>query len=46
MPRGQGLLLYCTMGGALAASFEPVVDVLGMVYLKEQGALGTFTILD
>lgn len=45
--KGQGpLLLYCIIGGALAASFEPVVDVLGMVYLKEQGALGTFTILD
>ena len=25
---------------------EPVVDVLGLVYLKEEGALGTFTILD
>ncbi len=45
--KGQGpLLLYCIIGGALAASFEPVVDVLGMVFLKEQGALGTFTILD
>ena len=45
--KGQGpLLLYCIIGGALAASFEPVVDVLGLVYLKEQGALGTFTILD
>jgi len=40
------LLLYCIIGGALAASFEPVVDVLGLVFLKEQGALGTFTILD
>jgi hypothetical protein len=45
--KGQGpLLLYCIIGGALAASFEPIVDVLGLVYLKEQGALGTFTILD
>ncbi|TAM69801.1 hypothetical protein [Mycobacterium sp.] len=45
--KGQGpLLLYCILGGALAASFEPVVDVLGLVFLKEQGALGTFTILD
>jgi hypothetical protein len=45
--KGQGpLLLYCIIGGALAASFEPVVDVLGLVFLKEHGALGTFTILD
>jgi hypothetical protein len=45
--KGQGpLLLYCILGGALAASFEPVVDVLGLVFLKERGALGTFTILD
>ena len=44
--KGQGPLpLYCIIGGALAACFEPVVDVLGLVYLKEQGALGTFTIL-
>src|SRR6516225_3621704 len=39
--KGQGpLLLYCILGGALAASFEPVVDVLGLVFLKERGALG------
>jgi hypothetical protein len=45
--RGKGpLLLYCIAGGALAATFEPVVDVLGLVYLKEENALGTFTILD
>jgi hypothetical protein len=45
--KGQGpVLLYCILGGALAASFEPVVDVLGLVYMKEQGALGVFTILD
>jgi hypothetical protein len=47
LAKGQGpLLLYCILGGALAASFEPVVDVLGLVFLKERGALGTFTILD
>jgi hypothetical protein len=45
--KGQGpLLLYCILGGALAACFEPMVDVLGLVFLKEHGALGTFTILD
>jgi hypothetical protein len=44
--KGQSpVLLYCIIGGALAAGFEPVVDVLGLVYLKEHGALGTFTIL-
>lgn len=45
--RGRGpLLLLCLAGGACAALFEPIVDVLGLVYLKEEGALGTFTILD
>ena len=45
--KGKGpLLLYCIIGGAFAATMEPIVDVLGLVYLKENGALGTFTILD
>lgn len=45
--QGKGpVLLYCILGGALAALFEPIVDVLGLVYLKERGALGTFTVLD
>jgi hypothetical protein len=45
--QGKGpVLLYCVLGGALAATFEPIVDVLGLVYLKEENALGTFTILD
>lgn len=44
---GRGpLLLLCIAGGAIAAGMEPVVDVLGLVYLKEQGAVGTFTVLD
>jgi hypothetical protein len=44
--KGKGpLLLYCLIGGALAAGMEPIVDVLGLVYLKENGALGTFTVL-
>jgi hypothetical protein len=44
---GKGpLLLYCIIGGAFAAFYEPIVDVLGLVYLKEQNALGTFTVLD
>lgn len=45
--KGKGpLLIYCIIGGALAATFEPIVDVLGLVYLKEVDATGTFTILD
>jgi len=44
---GRGwLLLVCILGGAMAATFEPIVDVLGLVYLKEVNAVGTFTILD
>ena len=44
---GKGpLLLYCIIGGGLAAFFEPIVDMLGLVYLKEVDAVGTFTILD
>lgn len=44
LTKGKGpLLLFCIMGGALAASFEPIVDVLGLVYLKEVDATGTFT---
>ena len=45
--RGQGgaLLLCCIAGGAFAAFFEPIVDVLGMCYLKEKDAIGTFTVL-
>lgn len=45
--KGRGpVLLYCLLGGLVAATFEPIVDVLGLVYLREEGALGTFTILD
>lgn len=45
--KGKGpILLYCLFGGLLAATFEPLVDVLGLVYLREEGALGTFTVLD
>ena len=44
---GKGpLLLFCIVGGAFAATMEPIVDVLGLVYLKEENALGTFTVLD
>jgi hypothetical protein len=44
---GKGpVLLYCIVGGLFAATMEPIVDVLGLVYLKEENALGTFTVLD
>ncbi|WP_156934768.1 hypothetical protein [Pseudonocardia spinosispora] len=45
--KGNGpVLLYCIIGGAFAATMEPIVDVLGLVYLKEVNAFGTFTVLD
>jgi hypothetical protein len=40
------ILLYCLIGGAFAATLEPVVDVLGMCFLRENNAFGTFTVLD
>jgi hypothetical protein len=43
---GQGpLLLFCLIGGAFASLFEPFVDVMGLVYLTEDGSIGTFTLL-
>ena len=47
LTNGKGpLLLLCILGGAFAAFFEPIVDVLGLVYLKEENAVGTFTVLE
>jgi hypothetical protein len=43
--RKDPLLLYCVIGGALGALFEPIVDVLGQCFLKEYGAIGTYTYL-
>jgi hypothetical protein len=43
--RKDPLLLYCVIGGALSALFEPIVDVLGQCFLKEHGAIGTYTYL-
>jgi hypothetical protein len=43
--RKDPLLLYCVIGGALGALFEPIVDVLGQCFLKEHGAIGTYTYL-
>lgn len=43
---GQGpLLAFCLIGGLAASLFEPFVDVMGLVYLTENGAIGTFTFL-
>jgi hypothetical protein len=44
--RGKGpLLLYCLIGGLLSAVWEPIVDVLGLCYIKEQGAMHVFSVL-
>jgi hypothetical protein len=43
--RKDPLLLYCVIGGALGALFEPIVDVLGQCFLKQHGAIGTYTYL-
>jgi hypothetical protein len=42
---GKPLLLCCLLGGLAASLFEPFVDVLGMVYLTENNAIHTFTLL-
>lgn len=43
---GEGpLLAFCLLGGLAASLFEPFVDVMGMVYLTENGSIGTFTLL-
>jgi hypothetical protein len=41
--RGDGpLLLFCLIGGAVAAVFEPIVDVLGLVYFPRNGSWVAF----
>lgn len=43
---GEGpLLMFCLIGGGLASLFEPFVDVMGLVYLTENGSIGTFELL-
>jgi hypothetical protein len=43
---GRGpLLAFCLLGGLAASLFEPFVDVMGLVYLTEDGSIGTFTFL-
>ena len=44
--RGEGpLLLLCLLGGAVAAVFEPIVDVLGLVFFPRQGSWIAFETL-
>jgi hypothetical protein len=41
--RGEGpVLLLCLAGGAIAAVFEPIVDVLGLVFFPRQGSWVAF----
>jgi hypothetical protein len=40
---GKGpLLLVCLIGGSIACLWEPIVDVLGLVYIKEGANIPTF----
>lgn len=40
---GRGpLLAYCIIGGGIACLFEPIVDLLGMAYMRERAAITTF----
>nr|WP_320671850.1 hypothetical protein [Patulibacter sp. DM4] len=40
---GRGpLLLMCLIGGGIACLFEPIVDVLGLVYIREGASTTTF----
>jgi len=42
--QGKGpMLLLCLAGGVFAAAFEPIVDVLGLVYFPDPGAWTAFT---
>lgn len=41
---GRGpLLLYCLIGGGIACMFEPIVDTLGMCYIRQEAATTTFS---
>ncbi|MEZ0366038.1 hypothetical protein ACAG26_20390 [Mycobacterium sp. pUA109] len=41
---GRGpLLAYCIIGGGIACLFEPIVDLLGMAYMREHATLTTFS---
>lgn len=41
---GRGpLLLFCLFGGGLACMFEPIVDTLGLCYIRQQAVTTTFS---
>ena len=44
--RGKGpMLLLCLAGGVFAAAWEPIVDVVGFVYVPDSGPWRAFTFL-
>ena len=46
LAQGKGpMLLLCLVGGVLAAAFEPIVDVLGLVYFPDPGVHTAFTFM-
>ena len=41
---GRGpLLAYCLIGGGVACLFEPIVDTLGLCYIRQEATLTTFS---
>ncbi|ORA63010.1 hypothetical protein [Mycobacteroides franklinii] len=41
---GRGpLLAYCLIGGGIACLFEPIVDTLGLCYIREGAVMTTFS---
>jgi hypothetical protein len=41
---GRGpLLTYCLIGGGIACFFEPIVDTLGLCYIRQHAAMTTFS---
>lgn len=42
--RGRGpLLAYCLIGGGFACLFEPIVDTLGLCYIRQEAVTTTFS---
>jgi hypothetical protein len=44
--RRDPVLLYLLLGGAIASLFEPIVDILGLMYIPEKGAATVFSFFD
>ena len=41
---GKGpLLAYCLIGGGIACLFEPIVDLLGLAYMRQEATFTTFS---